>query len=152
MVLLSFLLLSGDFELNPGRKRNYSNAFSICRWNLNSISALNYAKVFLLQAYMAVHKFDVICISETYLDSSIPSNDSNLEILGYTLICSDHSSNNKRGGFCIYYKRSLPLRILNVQYLQESICFELKIFYLSTDPQAKVKMTLEFLLKALNQI
>ena len=42
------LLLSGDVELNPGPKRNYSNAFSICHWNLNSISAHNYAKVFLL--------------------------------------------------------------------------------------------------------
>ena len=108
--------------------------------------------MFLLKAYIAIHKFDVICISETYLDSSTPSNDSNLEISGYTLVRSDHSSNNKRGGFCICYKRFLPLRILNVQYLQESICFELKIFDLSTHPQAKVKMTLELLLKTLNQI
>ena len=91
-------------------------------------------------------------VYQKHLDSSTPSNDSNLEISGYTLVRSDHSSNNKRGGFCICYKRFLPLRILNVQYLQESICFELKIFDLSTHPQAKVKMTLELLLKTLNQI
>ena len=48
------LLLSGDVELNPGPKCNYSNAFSICHWNLNSISALNYAKVFLLKVYIAI--------------------------------------------------------------------------------------------------
>ena len=64
------LLLSGDAELNPGPKRNYSNAFSICYWNLNSISAHNYAKVFFLKAYIAIHKFDIICISETYLEYS----------------------------------------------------------------------------------
>ena len=106
------LLLSGDVELNPGPKHNYSNAFSICHLNLNSISAHNYAKVFLFKAYIAVHKFDIICISETYLDSSTPSNDSNLEISGYTLVCSDNPSNNKRGGVCIYYKSFLPLIII----------------------------------------
>ena len=120
------LLLSGDVELNPGPKRNSSNTFLIYHWNLNSISADNYAKVFLFKAYIAIHKFDIICISETYLDSSTPSDDNNLEISGYTLVRSDHPSNN-RGSVCIYYKSSLPLRILIVQYLQESICFELKI-------------------------
>ena len=49
-----------------------------------------------------------------------------MEISWYTLFRSDHPSNNKRGGVCIYYK-NLSLRILNVQNLQESICFELKI-------------------------
>ena len=87
----------------------------------------NYAKVFLPKAYIAIHKLDIICISETYLDSSTPSVDSNLEIYGYTFVRSDHPSNNKRGGVCIYYKSFLPLRILNVQYLQESKCSELKI-------------------------
>ena len=109
--------------------------------------------MFLLKVYIAIHKFCIICISETYLDSSIPS-DSNLEISGYTLVRLDDTSNSKRGGVCIYYKSFLPSRIINVQYLQESICFELKIgekiFYFSTDPQAKAKMTLKLLLKTLN--
>ena len=33
----------------------------------------------------------------------------------------------KRGGACIYYKISLPLKIKNIQYLQECINFEIKI-------------------------
>ena len=110
--------------------------------------------MFLLKVYIAIHKFGIICISETYLDSSIPSDDSNLEISGYTLVRLDDTSNSKREGVCIYYKSFLPSRIINVQYLQESICFELKIgaknFYFSTDPQAKAKMTLKLLLKTLN--
>ena len=121
------LLLSGDAELNPGPRRNSRNAFSICHWNLNNISAHNYAKVFLLKAYIVIHKFDIISISETYLDSGTPSDDNNLEISGYTLVLSNHPSNNERGGICIYYKIVLPLKILNVQYLQERICLELKI-------------------------
>ena len=79
----------------------------------------------LLKTYIAIHKFDIICISETYLDSSTLSEDHNLEISGYTLVRSDHPSRNKRSGVCIYYKRFLSLRILNVQYLPERICFEL---------------------------
>ena len=82
-----------------------------------------------------MHMFDIICISETYLDSSTSPNDTNLEISGYNLIRSDHPSNNKGGGICICYKHFLPLRILNicsicpknVQYLQECINFEMKI-------------------------
>ena len=35
--------------------------------------------------------------------------------------------NIKRGGVCIYYKISLPLKIKNIQYLQECINFEIKI-------------------------
>ena len=50
-----------------------------------------------------------------------------MEISGYNLIRCDHPSNNKRGVICIYYKQFLPLRILNVQYLQECINFEMKI-------------------------
>ena len=57
-------------------------SFSICHRNLNSVSAYNYAKLFFIKAYIAIHKFDIICISETYLDSSIPSNDSSLKFSG----------------------------------------------------------------------
>ena len=119
--------LSGDVQLNPGPKNKPEVNFSIFHWNLNSIAANNYAKVFLLIAYIAVYKFNIICISETYFDTSITSDDGNLEILGYNLIQSDHPSNSKRGGVCIYYKSALPLRVLDIYYLQESISFELKI-------------------------
>ena len=54
------LLLSGDVEINPWQKHNSSKAFSICHWNLNNISAHNYAKVFPLKAHIAIHKFDIL--------------------------------------------------------------------------------------------
>ena len=35
-----------------------------------------------LKLYIAVYKFDLVCIFEIYLDFSITSDDGNLEILG----------------------------------------------------------------------
>ena len=105
----NLLLLCGDVELNPGPKQNTAKKFTICHWNLNSIAAHNFAKLVLLKAYNSVHKFDIICLSETYLDSNILPDDSNLEIPVYNLVRSDHPSNKKRGGVCIYYKSYLPL-------------------------------------------
>ena len=76
------------------------------------MTILNYS----LKAYIILHKFDINCLSETYLDSTIP-NDGKLQIPGYTLIRSDHSSNTKRGGISIYLKSSFSLRVVNIGYL-----------------------------------
>ena len=39
------ILLSGDVEINPGRRHNSGEFFSVCHWNLNSVSAYNYIKL-----------------------------------------------------------------------------------------------------------
>ena len=74
-----------------------------------------------------MHKFDIICISESYLNSDTSSNDNNLNIPGYNMCRADHPSGNRRGGVCVYYKVSLPIKMLGINYLQECICFHLKI-------------------------
>ena len=74
-----------------------------------------------------MHKFDIICISESYLNSDTSSSDDNLNIPGYDMSRADHSSGNPCGPVCFYYKESLPIKMLNINYLQESICFDLKI-------------------------
>ena len=50
-----------------------------------------------MKAYIVLHKFDIICLSETYLDFTTPNDDDELQILGYTLIRSVHPSNTKGG-------------------------------------------------------
>ena len=62
------LLTHGDTDSNPGPKHRTSNYFSCCHWNGNSILAHN--KLSLLLTYNTLYKFDVICISEIYLDKS----------------------------------------------------------------------------------
>ena len=86
-------MLSSDVETNPGRKTISQQGFSVSHWNLNSIFEHNFAKIFLLKAYVAIHKFDKICLLETYLDSSMTTNNDNLDIDEYNLVFSDHPSN-----------------------------------------------------------
>ena len=94
--------------------------------NLNSISAHNYSKVSLWNAYLTVHKFDIVCLSETYFDSNTAPDNDNLEVSGYSLVRSG-PSNSKREGVCICYKYYLHLRVLDIQYFHKCFNIELKI-------------------------
>ena len=61
---------------------------------------------YFLNSNNSLHKFDIMYLSETYLDSNTPLDDDNLEISGYMLVRSDHPSNTKRGGVCLYYQNN----------------------------------------------
>ena len=98
----------------------------MCHWNVNIVSAHNFSKVSLLRAYISIHKFDVICISETFPNSDTAFADDNLKNEGY-IVRSDHPSDYRRGGVCIYYNQSLALKILDIKYLQECIVFQVLI-------------------------
>ena len=120
-----FLLLqcNGDIELNPGTQKLKAKSLLVCHWNLNSLSAHNFSKLKQLKAYILMYKHDFIRLSETYLDSAIP--DSLLEIDGYNLVRADHPNNIKRGGVCIYYKESLPIRVISLPYFKEALLLEM---------------------------
>ena len=60
--------------------------------------------VSLLWAYVAIEKFDVVCLSETYLDSSNLSDDDNFYLPGYNLVRADHPSNAKKVVFASILK------------------------------------------------
>ena len=66
-----FLLLvqHGDIEINPGPKKKKPKYFSCCYWNVTSLLAHN--KISLLTANNAIHQYDVIFVSETFLDSLV---------------------------------------------------------------------------------
>ena len=77
--------LSGDIKFNPGPKIDSSQRFSICHQKLNSMSAHNYSKISLLTAYIPIHDFDIICLSETYLMSAADINDEDFKIPKYVM-------------------------------------------------------------------
>ena len=99
-LIIMLLLSHGDIESNLGPKSKTSNYFWCCHWNVNSIMARN--KLSLLSVCNALHKFDVIRISETYLNQWA-DNDA-LSIDGYNITRADHPHNQKRGGICVHLK------------------------------------------------
>ena len=102
----SLLFRCGDNEKKPGP--TYSSLI-FCHWNLNGLTAHDSIKISLLQAYVTQHNYDIICLSETFLTSSIDSSDTRILIDGYNLIRSDHPSDSKRGDVSIYYKEYIRL-------------------------------------------
>ena len=117
------LLMCADVHPHPGPR---IKSFSFCHWNLDSIMVENKVKIPLIEAISSVHKFDIIALSETYLNDTIPNN----EIEGYSsdIFRSDHPTNTKRGGVCLYYKNTLPIKLRpDLHILDESIVVELTL-------------------------
>ena len=67
--------LSGDFEKSPGPNSKSDQRFSVCHWKIQS-----------LIPYNCIHHFDIICFSETYLNSDISSDNEDLDIPDYRSI------------------------------------------------------------------
>ena len=80
-----------------------------------------------IAAYNTIHKYDFISISETYLDSSLRTDDREILINDYNLIRADHSSHNKRGGVCIYYRESLAVQLVETNCLSKCLLCEVSI-------------------------
>ena len=113
--VLILLLKHGDIEINPRPKKKLVKCFSCCHWNVNSILAHN--KLSLLTAYNSALNYDLICLTETYLDSTV----------GYNLLRADHPDNVKRGGVCLYYQENLTLRLVDTPYIEQCILCEINI-------------------------
>ena len=102
-----FLIQSWDIESNPGPESEKS--LSVCHWNLNSVWVEDFSKLAHISAFLNVHQFDIFCLSETFLDSSISNDDSRLAIDGYNLLRCDNPSDSRRGGVCLYSKDYLSI-------------------------------------------
>ena len=58
---------------------------NFCHWNLNGIAAHDFVKVPLIEAFIKANNIDIICLSETFLHSTIPFNNERLYIKGYSI-------------------------------------------------------------------
>ena len=121
------LILGGDVEQNPGPEKEKSR-ITFCHWNLNGLMAHNFIKVSLLHTAAVTNDYDIICLTETFLDSSIDNDDDRISTSGYIFLRADHSSNAKRGGVCIYYKDHLLIIKRNdLCQLHECLVTEMRI-------------------------
>ena len=94
---------------------------------MNSLTAHNFQKVNLLEAYNTVNKLDIICLLESFLHSSILTENSNLKISWHKMVRTDHPNNLKRGCVCAYIRESLPVRNFSNSYLSECLTLEVTI-------------------------
>ena len=70
----------------------------------------------------------MICLTETFLHSSIDNEDDRISTPGYNFLRADHPSNTKRGGVCIYYKDHLSIiERKDLCLLHECLVTELRI-------------------------
>ena len=113
MCLLEGCFLSEDIETNLGPRLNLNNHFTICHWNLNTISTHNFTEIQFLIDKLLVDKFDTVCLFGTYLNPIFPLDDDSLDIPDYIMVRADPPASNKRGGGCMYYKNCLPLKLVS---------------------------------------
>ena len=103
-LLLTLLLISGNIHPNPGPPPAVQSTavknLSICHVNARSMIAHNpaicvgYHKIDEIQSVLCDRfKYDIICISETWLDANIP--DSSVNIDNYVFV---HRPRNRHGG------------------------------------------------------
>ena len=92
---------------------------------MNSLIAHN--KTSLLAADTSTQRYDIICLSETYLDSSVPHDTDGLPRKGYYQVRADHPGKIISGGVFIYFKKDLVLLALDVSFFPESLLCEFPI-------------------------
>ena len=130
-----------------------STSFKFCHWNLNSILANNSIKLSLIEAYDSIHKFDLVALSETYLNSSVNNEDISLGGFSRDIFRNDHPTNAKRGGVCLYYKENVSIKHrTDLQILDECVVAEItsqrkKVFFvvLYWSPNQTVQQFNDFL-------
>ena len=115
---------SGDIEINPGPKLNALNRF-FCDMSLEFKQCIS-THVYKSFSSISMHFDPQIWYYFPLRNLSQFRNSiwwRKLEIAGYNLAREDHLSDSKCGGVCVYYKSSLPFKVINQKYLQESMFF-----------------------------
>ena len=98
----NLLFRCADNEANTGP--NFSS-ITFFHWNLNGRTAHDSIKISLLQAHVTQYNYGIICLFESFLNSSIQTNDDRSN----NLTRARHRSDSKRNGVCIHYKEHTPL-------------------------------------------
>ena len=124
---IHLLILYGDVELNQGSKK-----LSLCYWNLNLLAGHDFGQADVHETFTATDKLDFTYLSQSHLDCTISSDNNNIFLDGYKLICVDHPRNIKHDVVC-YYRVRFPAKTIQINYLREDlVCevnYENKFFY-----------------------
>ena len=97
------IMQSWDVEANPG-PGGWRSCLSVFHWNLKSTCVEDFSKLSQILAFLNVHRFDIFCLTRTFLDSLISSADPRQAIQGYKFFHCDHPSSLPGHGVCLYFK------------------------------------------------
>ena len=93
---------------------------------MNGIIARDKIKIPLIEAYNSIFHHDIIALSETIINNSLQDEDIFIEGFSKEIFRSDHPSGNKKGGVCIYFKETLPIkRRKDLESMQETVVTEI---------------------------
>ena len=98
----------------------------IFRYVTGMYSLVAHKKTSLLAAYNSVYRYEIICISDSFLGSTISDDGNILHMEGYNIIRADHPDNIK-GGVCLYFKKSLALRKIELSHITECLLCEVNV-------------------------
>ena len=123
---LLLITLAGDVEVNPGFRRlvDIRNTRGLKIAHLNVRSLRNKVDLLRLEQFDNV-AIDVLTLSETWLDSNIQ--DSEICLLGFTLVRRDREGSKSGGGVAIYVRDGLPFRVRNDLNTGENECLWIKL-------------------------
>ena len=124
--------MAGYIHPHPGQ---VNIGLKFCHWNLNGINARDKIKIPLTEPCSSIFHYDVIALSETIINNSVRDEDIYIEGFSKEFFRSDHPSDDKEGGVCIYFKETLPIeRRKDLESIQETVVTEItlrrkKIFF-----------------------
>ena len=127
IVILPIVLLIQSLALHcVATQLRLTETLDFCCWNRNSITAHDFLRVSLIEAYNSVFNYDLIGIVETHLDSTVEKD--KLALNGYSFIKANHPQNVKRGGVGLHIKDSLPSKNRSdLVTLPECIAYEIQL-------------------------
>ena len=96
----------GDIHPNPGPSS--SSFFNFAHWNLNSLTAHDFARIPILETFAIQENLNLLAITESALKKDVPNN--KIDIDGFSHIRNDLPPNDRRGGVVLYYKKDLPVK------------------------------------------
>ena len=123
------LLLRSGVEVNPGPASPPTRLLSFATWNIDSIVAREGAKKSLVESLQSVYDFHLFGICETYLSDKIIDEELLLDAFPEPPLRSDCKlAGRARGGVCLYYKDTIPLkRRPDLELMDESIAVEIML-------------------------
>ena len=110
-ISLLLLLLCGDIHPNPGPYRPETPSLSTCHINARSLAKPGRIDD-IYEELCILHEFDIIGVSESHLDSSIPNYQ--VDLPNYNLCRLDR--NRADGGVALYVRNTLLLSIVKIYH------------------------------------